>query len=87
MWNKIGLFYHYNSASTSNKMYSSILSTIALDGCENWSQLQVETLIEDREYGPEKIISPKKGVRNRLVKSRTIRSFVILTLQQTLLGH
>jgi hypothetical protein len=68
-------------------MFKSMLATLALDGCETWSQLQVETLIEDREQDYGKNISPTQAVFNGRVKSRRIRSFIILILQNRLLGH
>jgi len=55
---KNGLLHHYNSASSWNKMLKSILSTLALDVCETWSQRQLETLIEDRKQDHGKNISP-----------------------------
>ena len=35
-----------------------MLSTLSLAGCDTWSQLQVETLIEEQEQGYGKNISP-----------------------------
>jgi len=55
---KNGLLHHYNSPSSWNKMLKSILSTLALDVCETWSQRQLETLIEDRKQDHGKNISP-----------------------------
>jgi len=57
-------------------MFKSMLSILALDGCETWSQLKVETLLEDREQGHGKNISPTLAACNGRVKSRRIRCFI-----------